>query len=423
VTALANANGGIIVMGFDCVRLPTTAGERISKVCTFPIDRVDPDRYRKILAELIYPPPHGVRVIVYENAARDGEGVAAIIIDPALVADRPYVVGKVTDENEVSVGAYFGYFERKRDFIPPVSIAKIQQQLSAGLQWGFIHERLSAMETKIDALTPSRKAPLKMTTILRPDREMRIKNARITVGRDDAPLIYFDASAESPCTFPTLFKSQSQRVVRLIENPPQLRQNGFEIWADRTSEIVEGRVRRNAITGHRLIELWEDGEFIFVGEGDEDFLGWSVGGTGTRPIHISNFVLAEATLHFCWLIRWIFEEADPKPLILRLAVGFANLNRSGSATLSDVPEGKMRAMSQPRPAPSPDREFFEFAEWNSYDPAQLAYKLLKNVYVWFGFNSDSMPYVDSSGPEPKLDAAKLIEKALPTAPPETPGYS
>lgn len=422
VAAMANANGGIIVLGFDCERLPTTAGERISKVCAFAIDRVDPDRYHKMLADLIYPPPHGVRVVVYENAANDGHGVAAIIIDPGLVADRPYLVGKITDENDISIGSYFGYFERKRDFTPPVSIARIQQQLSAGLQWSSIHERLIGIETKLDALVPSRKAPPKIAPILKPEREIRIKKARITVGRDEAPLMYFNATTESPCTFPKLFKSQSERIVRLIDNPTQMRPNGFEIWADRTSTIVEGRLRRNMIAGHRLIELWEDGDFIFIGEGDEDFLGWSVGSGGTRPIHISNFVLAEATLHFCWLMRWIFEEAEPKPSVLRLAVGFENLARTGPATLSIVPEGRLRGIGSVRPAPSPDREFYEFAEWDSYDPARLAYLLLRDVYVWFGFNSDSMPYVDSTGPEPKIAAEKLIEKPLPTDPPETPGY-
>jgi hypothetical protein len=277
---------------------------------------------------------------------------------------------------------------------------------------------------KIDALTPSRKAPLKVTSVLKPEREMRIKKARITVGKENTPLIYCDATAESPCTFPTLFKSQSERVVRLIENPPQLRQNGFYLWADRRSTIVEGRLRRNMIAGHRLIELWEDGEFIFIGEGDEDFLGWSVGTTGKRPIHISNFVLAEATLYFCWLMRWIFEEADPKPSVLRLSVGFANLARSGPATLSDVPEGKMRALGHHmNPAPGPDKEFYELAEWDTYDAARLAYLLLKNVYVWFGFNSDSMPYVDTSGPETKLDVGKLIEKSFPSGPPPTPGFA
>jgi hypothetical protein len=177
------------------------------------------------------------------------------------------------------------------------------------------------------------------------------------------------------------------------------------------------------ITGQRLIELWQDGEFIFVGPGDEDFLGWSVGTGPGRPIHVSNFVLAESTLHFCWLMRWIFEEAIPKPSILRLAVGFANLMRpEGPATLSDVPEGRLRGMGHSRPAPSPDREVYELAEWDSYDPARLAYLLLKDAYNWFGFESESMPYVDNSGPEPTLDAVKLIEKSLPIEPPETPSY-
>jgi hypothetical protein len=38
---------------------------------------------------------------------------------------------------------------------------------------------------------------------------------------------------------------------------------------------------------------------------------------------------------FCWLMKLVFEEADPKPLALRLTVGFDNLTRpSGAATLS-----------------------------------------------------------------------------------------
>lgn len=422
VSALANAGGGVILLGFDCEKLLMTAGERINKVCTFPISLVDPKRYNQILADLVHPPPHGVSVLVFENAAKDGSGVAAVVVDKAVLTDGPYLVGKMLDENDLSIGSYFGYFERKRDFIPPVSIVRIQQQLSAGLQWAFLHDRLSAIEAKIDALAPSRKAPPKITTILRPERESRIKQACVTVGRDGAPLVYFDATAESPSAFPTLFKSQRERVVRLVENPPELRNNGFHLWADRTSTIIEGRLRRNVIAGHRLIELWEDGEFIFVGEGDEDFLGWSVGSTVVRPIHISNFVLAEATLYFCWLMRWIFEEAEPKPSVLRLSLGFANMNRSGPATLSDVPEGRIGGFNQPHPAPSADREFYEFAEWDTYDPARAAYKLLTNVYKWFGFNLDGMPYVDYSGPEPKLDATKLIEKPLMTNPPETPGY-
>jgi hypothetical protein len=70
-------------------------------------------------------------------------------------------------------------------------------------------------------------------------------------------------------------------------------------------------------------------------------------------------VLAEATLHFCWLMKVIFEEADPKPQALRLTVGFDNLTRpSGSATLRDLPEGRVLIGFERRDAPAERLEVY-----------------------------------------------------------------
>src|SRR5215471_12760421 len=66
VAAFANAGGGIIVIGFDCEKEPTSSSERICKVCQFPASLVDPDKYSQILADLVHPPPHGVSVRVFE---------------------------------------------------------------------------------------------------------------------------------------------------------------------------------------------------------------------------------------------------------------------------------------------------------------------------------------------------------------------
>jgi hypothetical protein len=79
------------------------------------------------------------------------------------------------------------------------------------------------------------------------------------VGRDDAPLVYYMATPEGECDFPTLLRSRGERVVRLIERPPQLRLQGFEIWAGDASEILQGKMRRNMLSGSRLIELWNPG--------------------------------------------------------------------------------------------------------------------------------------------------------------------
>jgi hypothetical protein len=86
--------------------------------------------------------------------------------------------------------------------------------------------------------------------------------------------------------------------------------------------------------------------FTYVAPGDEDFLGWRMGG-GDKPIHINNFVLAESILVFCWLVKFVFEEADPKRSMLRLAVGFDNLTRpAGPATLRDAPDCERRHVWQ-----------------------------------------------------------------------------
>ena len=419
VTSMANAAGGIIVIGFDCEKQPTTAGEQICKVSQFPVELIDPKKWTQIPADLIHPAPHGVSVRVFE--AQDGKGVAAIVIDAAAMAEKPYLVGKMVDESGTNIGSYFGYFERKRDATPPISIARIQQQLSAGTQWSPIDQRLQAIEANMASWGKSGPT-LKRPAITEAVRKERLTAARIAVGRHEEPLVYYMANAESDCDFPTLFKSRSERIVQLIDRPPQLRHRGFEVEGGDYSEIIQGQLRRSMIAGHRLIELWKDGLFIYIAPGDEDFLGWRMGGEN-RPIHISNFVLAESTLVFCWLTKFIFQEADPKPSVLRLAVGFDNLTRpAGPATLRDAPESKFPG-GYLREGPEKRVEVHQPAEWDGYDPARAAFMLMEDIYHCFGFDSQSVPFVDNTGPLPKLNAVKLVEKPLPTELQETPSFS
>ena len=418
VTAIANAAGGLIVIGYDCEKQPTTAGERISEVKEFSLNLVDADKWKQILANLVHPAPHGVTVRVF--AGHDGKGVAAILIDAAAMTEKPYIVSKMLDEEGANIGSYFGYFQRKGDTIPSITSARIQQQLSAGMQWSSIDQRLQAIEGNL-AVWGKAGPPAKRPSITDAVRKDRLTAARSAVGRHDEPLVYYMANAEGDCDFPTLFQSRSERIVRLIDRPPELRRQGFEVQAGDYSEIVQGKLRRNLLAGQRLIELWRDGMFIYIAPGDEDFLGWRMGGAD-KPIHINNFVLAESIVAFCWLMKFVFEEANPKPSVLRLAVGFDNLTRpAGPATLRDVPESRFPG-GHLRKAPDKAVEVHYPAELQGYDPERMAYLLIEEIYHWFGFDSQAIPFVDKSAPAPKLDATKLIEKPLPTELPEMPGY-
>jgi hypothetical protein len=226
------------------------------------------------------------------------------------------------------------------------------------------------------------------------------------------------ALAEGHCTFPTLFESRNELIVRLIDAPPLLRPEGFGLSADSSSTIVQAELRRSVVHGASLLELWRDGLFIFIGEGDEDLLAWGMTGDPNGPIRINNFVLAETILVFCWLIRFIFAEAQPKPRVLRLSVGFDNLTRGNSpAKLSAAPDdGKIRAGGYRKVAPGPGTEVYALAEWDNYDAEIIAASLLTDFYNWFGYESVSVPYIDRTGPKPKLRAETVTGKPLPSMP-------
>jgi hypothetical protein len=104
----------------------------------------------------------------------------------------------------------------------------MHQQLAAGQQWASIDQRLMAIESTIGAWGKA-SPPMRNPGITEQEAKRRVKAARIAVGRDDAPIVYFTARAVGECDFLTLFASRSARIVRLIENPPQLRPQGFQI--------------------------------------------------------------------------------------------------------------------------------------------------------------------------------------------------
>ena len=108
-------------------------------------------------------------------------------------------------------------------------------------------------------------------------------------------------------------------------------------------------------------------------------------------------MLAESILVFCWLTKLVFDEADPKPATLRLAVGFDNLTRpAGPATLRDAPESRFPG-GHLRSAPDKGIQVHYPAEMEGYDPTRMAYLLIEEIYHWFGFDSQAIPYVDKSG--------------------------
>ena len=150
VSALANSVGGIILIGFATERESTVAAESISECRPFDQKLFDSDQYRKLLREWVHPVLDAVDIRLFEDKAHPSKYVAAIVVaESTTAAGRPYLVAKMLDEAERVSGTQVGYYERKHDAIPPMTIARLHQLFSSGQQFGEINERLTGIEVAV----------------------------------------------------------------------------------------------------------------------------------------------------------------------------------------------------------------------------------------------------------------------------------
>jgi len=160
---------------------------------------------------------------------------------------------------------------------------------------------------------------------------------------------------------------------------------------------VHGEFRRSLVSGWKLLELWRDGTLLFVGAGDEEFLCWATRSSREAGPIINNLVLTEVMLLFAELARLVYRESAPPPATVRYVVELCS-PKDAPYSLAPFPVPVIEL--QCRKAPwSGNRWSLEFDQQTTA-PGQIAFALLREIYAWFGFEADRIPYVDRSGPEP-----------------------
>ena len=136
VTALANAEGGFILIGVRTERNPTHFGDEITSVRPFPQALVNPGQWGEILQSWTYPSLQQVEIHWYPSASDHTKGIVAIHIPKQPPTQRPFLVTRTIDEQSKHAGAVFGYFERRQAHVLPHTV----QDLHALLQNGFRYD-------------------------------------------------------------------------------------------------------------------------------------------------------------------------------------------------------------------------------------------------------------------------------------------
>jgi len=135
VCALANVDGGLILIGARTKKGQFHSGDEIERLRPFEQNLLNPDQYHKVLDDWIYPPVKDVGIRFYEGTTLN-KGVFIIEVPKQNQNAKPFLIKRILDPQK-TVEILFGYVERKRDGNKPLTIADLQTILRKG----FLYEK------------------------------------------------------------------------------------------------------------------------------------------------------------------------------------------------------------------------------------------------------------------------------------------
>lgn len=402
ISGMANSKGGVILLGVRTHRHPTHFGDEITRVRPFPQDMVDADQYQDILKVWVYPSLHGVEILWFPSSADSQKGIAAIVIPKQPLDNRPFLITRTVDDTGKQTRLVFGYVERKRSTVDPMSVQRLQTLVRDGLRFNSLHQQIESVQQTLEDLRIDRSIEndTALSQRLRHLLAERIETALSEAALHQEPAFILCAVPRQSIRLPTLFQSRDAEIVRLLEKPPELRHAGFDLFTATSAEIVKGQLRRAVQPGYKILELWRDGTLIFAATGGTEFLCWGRRTQEEQPLRINQLVLLESTYLFAELSRRIFNQAEPKPRALEYGLSLRNM------TAGDDP---CRLISGPlgtfawqfghdiHLAPGPNADFMKGWDEEEIDPGVVAFRLVREVYLWFGIEYEHIPYTIKQG--------------------------
>jgi hypothetical protein len=391
--------------------------ERIEVCRPFDPSIFSGEQYHKVLQEWVCPSVPSLQIDYYPSL-NSGKGVAAIVVPPEAANGRPYVVTRTVEQDGRVNGTLIGYYERVNDRIPTMSATTLRAHLKDGIRFQELSERLTTIEAMMARMLVDPASVTMTGTVEQREEEIaqRIDEARTAVDRCDKPNIILTADALGRCGFPRLFYSRDEPVVKLLENPPMLRQDGFRIsGTSRGSSIVRAELRRNLALGQEVIDLWQDGLLVAIGPGDYNLLCWARPENLNRGLFLRNFVLAEVTLNFVRLVSEIFKFAEPTPTKIALSLQLEQMTVNGHPCIlsTGVDNAYRGAYGMQRNAPGPNISVSFETPFDSLDEGIVAFELLAKMYGCFGFEYDLIPYVQEDKDAKRITSKSLLIDARP----------
>lgn len=399
VSALANAKGGIILIGVRTERDATRPGfDEIKETRPFERTLVDPERYHNILKEWIYPAIQSIEIAWHPSKDNSTKGIVSIKIPTQSEARWPFLITRSVDERGKRRELYFGLAERRRANAEPVSVEEIHRMIKDGASYGSIGPKIEVIKEMIEGLQ-SVKISKHPTPDIELDARIGLVLSEVELGPTHPSYVLAIAPMLS-LEIPSIFSSGNNEIARLLDSPPRPRSRGFDIGVGEPPRIVAGERLRALCRKAMSLNLWRDGSLIFAADGD-DFLCWGrpMASAGS-PLRINPLALIESTYAFCSLAQEVYKYASPKPKHTLVRLELKNLTTNnisaglipGPLNTSDHQFGR-----NIHRAPAAHKSILVSWPISEMSPGEVAFKLISRLYSWFEIAEDKIPYAEGAG--------------------------
>ncbi|MBI1930126.1 hypothetical protein HYR99_38485 [Candidatus Poribacteria bacterium] len=190
----------------------------------------------------------------------------------------------------------------------------------------------------------------------------------------------------------TIFSTAEGSIRRKLENPPILRQRGWALQTFDHARIIRGEMIRVEFEEEKTIDLYRDGSLIFVALADHNFLGWDSSRNGPR---ITPIAIVEVVYNFINFYKLVLEDFVEKPEVITIRVDFRNMHLHGIKT--HLNPFNWADESGRRYAPDNNGTITKDFRGENFHVGVIAFEILKEIYLWFGWEEDKIPYTKTEG--------------------------
>ena len=404
VSSFANSDeGGFILIGVGTEKNDQSQVDTIVRIRPFPENKVNIEQYHSVIKEWVFP---AVDVKVeWKNYKQSNKGILIITVPPQSEGQKPFLISRTIEDSGKRTEILFGFVERKRANSIPKKMIELHQIFRDGMHYQTnIGKRFDDLYALVQGLNLPKIIPKKSNKQIGEKVSARISDAIMSGGLAGHRKLIIAGYTGEDVILPEWANSKSE-LIESFENPPVLRQHGWDIVVGERSQLIKGELRRAVDKDFMILDLYRDGTLIFGVIAERGFLTW---GRIQNDLKINSLALIETVCNFVTLFKLVTEKYVPKPSEISIRIKLHDLHLGGEKSFM-VPYAVGTYTSKQHDAPDNNFEKTILVDLSKseFDSGQVSYHVVQEVYLWFGMGSNMIPYVIEKDGLKSIDGVQI----------------